>query len=64
MLRVLVGVDGKPKDIQVEKSSGFRELDRAAIDAAQTWVFNPGQKNGSAVEGWALVPFRFSLNEL
>ena len=64
ILRVLVGADGTPKDIQIEKSSGFRELDRAAMDAAKTWVFNPGQRDGHTVEGWALVPFKFNLNEL
>jgi len=64
VLRVLIGTDGKPKDVQVEKSSGFRELDRAAMDAVQGWVFNPGQRDGKSVEGWALVPFKFSLSEL
>jgi len=64
VLKVLIGVDGKPKDITVEKSSGHRELDRAAIAAVKTWVFNPGTRNGVPYEGYALVPFDFNLNEL
>ncbi len=61
---MLIGTDGKPKDITVEKSSGHRELDRAAIAAVKTWTFNPGTHNGVPTEGYALVPFDFNLNEL
>ena len=64
ILRVLIAVDGSPKEVTVEKSSGFRELDQAAIAAAKTWTFNPGKRNGQAYEGYALVPFDFNLNEL
>ncbi len=63
-LLILVGVDGMPKDIKVEKSSGYRELDRAALDAAQHWRFNPEIKNGKKVEGYARVPINFNLNQL
>lgn len=64
ILRVLIAVDGSPKEVTVEKSSGFRELDQAAIAAAKTWTFNPGKRNGQPYEGYALVPFDFNLNEL
>jgi protein TonB len=61
-LLILVGVDGVPKDIKVEKSSGFRELDRAAMDAARNWRFNPEVKGGRKVEGYARVPITFNLS--
>jgi protein TonB len=48
----------------VEKSSGYRELDQAAIAAVKTWTFNPGSRNGKSYEGYALVPFDFNLTEL
>lgn len=64
VLKVLIAVDGSPKEITVEKSSGYRELDRAAIAAVKTWTFNPGIHNGVPYEGYALVPFDFNLNEL
>jgi len=63
MLKVLVGPDGVPQDIQVEKSSGSRLLDQAAIEAVKQWVFNPGQKAGKAASGYALVPIDFNLSE-
>jgi protein TonB len=64
VLLVLVGVDGAPKDIKVDQSSGFRELDKAAEDAARNWRFNPGKRGGAAVEGYARVPVTFNLNQL
>lgn len=63
-LLILVSVDGTPKDIKVEQSSGFRELDRAAIEAAQKWRFNAEMKNGKKVEGYVRVPVNFNLNQL
>jgi len=63
MLRVLVGIDGKPVEIEVEKSSRSRLLDRAAMDAVRTWVFNPGMKAGQPVQSWVLVPIKFSLSD-
>src|SRR5690606_19395087 len=63
ILLVLVAVDGTPKEIKVEQSSGYRELDRAAIDAANKWRFNPGSRNGAPYEGWARVPIDFQLNQ-
>ena len=46
MLKVLIGADGSPQEVTVEKSSGSRDLDQAAIAAVKTWMFNPGQKGG------------------
>ena len=62
-LKVLVGPDGVPQDIQVEKSSGSKLLDQAAIDAVRQWVFNAGQKGGKAASGYALVPIDFNLSQ-
>jgi len=64
ILKVLIAVDGSPKEVTVEKSSGFRELDQAAIAAAKTWTFNPGVRNGQRYEGYALVPIDFNLQDL
>jgi periplasmic protein TonB len=29
----------------------------------QTWVFNPGLRNGQPVQGWVLVPISFKLSD-
>ena len=61
LLNVLVGRDGLPKDIDVARSSGFRQLDRAAREAVQRWRFRPVQINGVTVEARGLVPVKFSI---
>ena len=61
MLKVLVGTDGSPKQVIVEHTSGYHELDRAAVRAAKRWQFNPGTRNGVPYEGWALIPVQFKL---
>lgn len=62
ILRVLVGVNGSVLDIKIDRSSGYRELDQAAVRAAREWMFNPGIRDGIAYKGWALVPVDFALN--
>lgn len=62
-LRVLVDVDGKPLEVQVEHSSGHRVLDAAARkQVLGKWRFKPAMDNGRAVQAIGLVPVVFSLN--
>jgi periplasmic protein TonB len=61
MLKVLVGVDGSPKQVIIQQGSGYHELDRAAVRAAKRWKFNPATRNGVPMEGWALIPVQFKL---
>ncbi len=64
MLRVLVGADGVPQEIQIDKSSGHVVLDRAARDAVMKWRFEPGTRNGVPFAAYGLVPIAFKLTEL
>lgn len=61
ILRVLVGEDGEVKEIEVDKSSGSRDLDRAAREAVMKWKFKPGMRGGVACAGRARVPVSFTL---
>ena len=63
LLKVLVGADGEPMQVAIERSSGSRSLDDAArrhILAA--WRFHPAMRDGHAIEAWALVPVQFNLS--
>ena len=60
MLRVTIDASGNVLDVQVERSSRNRNLDRAAIEAARRWKFNPGLSNGRPVGGDVLVPVKFT----
>jgi protein TonB len=63
-LRVLVDVDGKPIDVQVERSSGHRVLDAAAKrQVLAKWRFKPAMQDGRAVQAIGLVPVEFNLNQ-
>ncbi len=62
LLRVLVDVDGKPLEVSIERSSGNRELDRAAQQhILRHWTFHPAMKDGRAVQTIGLVPIDFKL---
>ncbi|MBN8887094.1 MAG: TonB family protein [Rudaea sp.] len=61
VLRVLVGTDGSVEQIEIEHTSGSRDLDRAAREAVMKWKFKPGMRGGTAYSGWALVPIVFTL---
>ncbi len=63
LLRVLVDETGKPVQVLVAKSSGSRELDRAALKhVLAAWRFHPAQRDGHAIEAWAQVPVEFKLS--
>ncbi|WP_368561600.1 TonB family protein [Pseudoxanthomonas sp. UTMC 1351] len=59
LLRILVGTDGKPKDVRVEKADPAGVFDAASIQAAKQWTFVPKQQDGKPVEGWIRVPIYF-----
>jgi protein TonB len=61
LVRVRVGREGVPMQIRLERSSGNANLDRAALDGAKKWRFEPALQAGEAVEVEATVPVRFSI---
>lgn len=63
LLKVLVDIDGRPLDVQIERSSGNRSLDRAAREQVlQRWRFRPATQDGRAVQAIGLVPVDFRLD--
>lgn len=54
-----IGVDGRPHNIQVERSSGHPQLDQAALGAVEGWEFMPGTRGGEPVASDLRVPVRF-----
>lgn len=63
LLKVLVGVGGKPLQVVIARSSGSRLLDDAArAHVLAAWRFHPAIRDGHAIEAWALVPVRFDLD--
>jgi len=61
VLRVLIGPDGVPQKVEINKSSGFDRLDRQAQESVMRWRFVPGKRNGVPEAMWNLVPINFVL---
>ena len=59
ILRVLVDAEGRPAQIQVERSSGFERLDNAARDAVAKFLFRPYEVNGTRQAAQVLIPIGF-----
>lgn len=59
-LNVQVDPQGKPSEITIVQRSGNRDLDRAALKAANDWRFQPAIHNGKAVAAAVKVPVEFS----
>lgn len=61
-LALLVGADGRVSSARVEKSSGSRELDQAAVHALSLCAFKPAMNKGVAEAGWARMAYVWTLD--
>lgn len=59
VLRVNVGADGLPEEVEVARHSGSRELDRAALVAVRDWRFRPATRDGREVASVVEQPVEF-----
>ncbi len=62
-LRVLVGIDGLPQQVEIHHSSGYERLDRAARNAVTRWRFVPARQGNRPVSAWVQVPIVFRLQD-
>ncbi len=60
VLWLVVGPDGKPRDIRVARTLGLG-LDEKAIEAVKTWIFEPANKDGKPVAEQINVEVNFHL---
>ncbi len=61
LLWLIVGADGNPRDIKVQKSLG-KGLDEKAIEAVKIWKFEPATKDGQPVAVQINVEVSFRLH--
>lgn len=57
LLHVLVGKDGRVKDVKVLRGMG--DLNEAAVEAVKKWVFRPALSNNKPVAVWIEIPIQF-----
>lgn len=60
LLRVLIDPNGRPAQIQIERSSGFERLDLAAREAVEKALFRPHEVNGVPQAAQVLIPIEFT----
>jgi len=63
VLALLIGTDGRVATARVQKSSGSRDLDKAALNALSMCQFNPATNNGVAEAGWGQLAFVWTLGD-
>lgn len=61
-LALLIGPDGRVSDSKIQKSSGSRELDRAAQNALSLCTFKPAMANGAPTSGWGRMAYVWTLD--
>lgn len=62
-LRVLVDENGRPRDVNVVKGSGFARLDEAAMDAVRKWRFVAASDGAKKITAWTQVAVTFRLTQ-
>jgi len=62
-LKLLIAPDGSVKEATVAKSSGFRDLDRAAVVALKLCTFKPATLDGKPIEEAGYLEYAWTLPE-
>jgi TonB family protein len=63
MVLATVGVDGAVHAVEIASSSGFEDLDQAALAAALKWRFRPARRGSADIESQVRLPFHFHIAE-
>jgi periplasmic protein TonB len=61
LLAIQVASNGRPERIRVQQSSGYRDLDDAAVGTAANWHYVPAMSGGDTELGWTKVRIRYQL---
>ena len=61
LLHAVVGMDGRPLQLQVLNSQINPDLARAAVEAVSQWRYQPTLLNGEPVEIDTTIQVKFSL---
>lgn len=61
-LAMLIGPEGQVLESRIEKSSGSKALDRAAVAGLSLCKFKPGTVDGVAEKSWAKLQYAWTIN--
>ncbi|QYF94080.1 energy transducer TonB [Massilia sp. PAMC28688] len=57
----LVSAEGRVLESKLDKTSGFKSLDKAALKAVAECKFKPGMKDGKPDSTWTKVDYNWTL---
>ncbi len=61
LLEIKVTANGYPREIRVKQSSGFQDLDDAAIQTTAGWRYVPAVVDGDTATTWTTVKIHYQL---
>ncbi len=64
IVRLLISSSGKAHRFNIDKSSGFKDLDYAAVEAAMAWHYLPAMRDGDTTSDWIIVEVKFQLPQI
>lgn len=63
LVRAEVLPNGQSGQVELDNSSGFESLDKAAISTVKKWRFKPATVDGRAIVQWVTIPVTFRLKK-
>ena len=61
LVDVYVHPNGRASKVKVSRSSGFEDLDNAAVEGVLNWRYLPAIRDGETVSDWTTVKIVFQL---
>jgi protein TonB len=61
-LAMQIGIDGRVLDARVEKSSGYKTLDKAAIAGLSLCSFKPANTDGTPENSWTKLQYAWKID--
>ncbi len=62
ILKLLLSEKGEVEEIEIYRSSGFKQFDSEAKNAAKKWEFTAAKRENKNVKAWILAPVKFILD--
>ncbi len=64
LLKIFVNDKGSPEEINLEESSNYPDLDKAALEFAKSVEFQPAELDGKPIGAWTRLKLRYRLSKV
>ena len=63
ILKAFVDKEGLASQVLVDRSSGYKILDQAALKAVKKWHFEPSRMGPANIASWIKIPVHFRIEK-